>query len=231
MTALQDTLQSVREQITDGGPLYTETDFSHFIVEPFNSVSSLLVMIPSIYFLYKVRNNINDYHFLVYAVTLVMLGSIGSTLFHGLRSSRIYLMMDIVPIILLTLSLSIYFWLKLVKWWVMLLIIVPLLASRYFIFGNVPEPTAINISYAISGLMVLLPWCILLYKQRFKYWIKLLIIVLSFGAALYFRSIDLQSGDVLPMGTHFLWHVFAAIGTWFLLEYLYLFRKKEIKPY
>lgn len=226
---IRDTLQSVRRFITDGGPLYSETDFSQFIVEPFNSISSLLVMIPSVYFLHKLRHHIKDYRFLVYVIVLAMLGSTGSTLFHGLRTSRVFLMMDIVPIVLLTLSLSIYFWLKLVKWWVMLLIIVPLMASRFFIFGNVPEPTAINISYAISGLMVLLPWVIVLKRQHFKYRDRLLIILLSFGAALYFRSIDLQSGDILPMGTHFLWHVFAAVGTWFLLEYLYLFRKEEIK--
>ena len=226
---IQDTLQQVREQIIDGGPLYTETDFSHFIVEPWNALSSLLVMIPSIYFLSKVWHQKEQYKFLIYAIVLVMAGSVGSTLFHGLRSSQLFLLMDIIPIVLLTISLSVYFWLKLIKWYYMLLILIPLFASRFFFFGNVPEHTAINISYAISGITVLLPWIILLFKQNFKYWPKLLIIIVSFGLALYFRSVDGQSPEWLTMGTHFLWHVFSAIGVWFLIEYLYYYRKDELK--
>ncbi len=226
---IQDTIDWFNQRMPDGGPVYTETDPSHWIVEPWNAASSLLVMIPSIYFLLKVWSEREKFKFFIYSIVLVMLGSIGSTVFHGLRSSLVFLLMDILPIAILTISLSVYFWLKILpKWWYVLLILLPILFSRLLFFNVLPNHIAINVSYGISGFMVLLPLFILIFKTN-KFGLKEVILALLFFAiALFFRQVDPESREYVPIGTHFLWHVFSAFGTLYILIYLYNYRKKEL---
>jgi hypothetical protein len=39
----------------DGGPVYTETHPGQFIVEPWNAFTALLMLIPAIYWFYRIR--------------------------------------------------------------------------------------------------------------------------------------------------------------------------------
>jgi hypothetical protein len=48
--------------------------------------------------------------------------------------------------------------------------------------------------------------------------------------ALLFRQLDATEFSFLPMGTHFLWHVFSAVGAYFVLKYLYILREIDVKP-
>lgn len=120
---MQDTLQTTNwfdQRLADGGPLYTETNLDHFIAEPWNMVSSLLVIIPSLYILFLNKNN---WRF-----------------------------------------------------------------GSYIIFSTI-----------------------------------------LFAIALFFRQFDAHEPSLLPVGTHFLWHVFGAIGTFYILYYLYHYRDNKLK--
>ena len=117
-----DPKNSVRDwynhSLSDGGPIYTETNPDHWIVEPWNAISSLMIVIPAIIWLFKIRGQFKDYRFLIFAIPLMVLGGTGSTLFHAFRVSQFFLFMDVLPTAILTLSLSIYFWVKVFKrWW------------------------------------------------------------------------------------------------------------------
>ena len=211
--------------MADGGPVYMETDPGRILVEPWNSLSSLLMLLPALYWLWKIRREISNYGFMLFAIIMVILGGLGSAFFHGFRVSLIFLLMDIVPSAVLTLSLSIFFWLKILRsWWHIFLILVPAFGIRFLFWDGIPEHMAINLSYFITGVIIALPLLIILFKQQFRGWKIILLAVLSFVVALIFRQIDPVHITFLPMGSHFLWHSFSAVGTYFILNYLYIFQ-------
>jgi len=212
----------------DGGPIYTETAPDQFIVEPWNALSSLLYMLPALIWLWQLRKHYSQYKFIVFAGILIILGSLGSTLFHAFRASVFFLVMDVLPVAVLTLSLSVYFWHDVLKrWGYVILVIVPLFGVRFLIFNALPDNLAINLSYALTGIMVTLPLFILLFQKKLVKTDFVLYTVISFGLALLFREMDSWEFQLLPMGTHFLWHAFSGIGTWFILGFLYHYKNKK----
>lgn len=216
-------------RLTDGGPIYTETHPGQLIVEPWNALSSLLIVLPAVYWFFVIRKNRRHYKFMLYAIPLMILGGTGSTLFHAFRISRFFLFMDFVPTAILTLSLSIYFWIKVLnRWWYVLFVIVPTFMLRFLLFGRLPSHTAINVSYTLTGIIIGLPLLFLLFKTKFYKVNYVVITIATFIAAIIFRELDSEKIRFLPMGTHFLWHAFSGVGAWFMLAYLYSFRNREL---
>jgi len=227
----QDTIPNFHNQrMTDGGPIYAETGGNGFLVEPWNSLTSLLMLIPVIYWLFRIWKDAGSFKFMLYAIPLMALGGIGSALFHGFRASVVFLIMDIAPSAILTLSLAIYFWYKLLKrWYYVLILFIPMLMVRFMVFNLLPGHAAINVSYAITGLTILLPVPFLLYRMNYKGAWSIGLTLVSFGLALMFREADARAAIYFSIGTHFLWHVFSAVGSYFMLQYLYIFRKAELE--
>ncbi|MBC8485441.1 MAG: ceramidase domain-containing protein [Bacteroidetes bacterium] len=217
------------QRLPDNGPVYTETNTDNLIVEPWNAVSSLLIIIPAIYWMLRIRKDFGNFKFLFYCIFLMFICGTGSTLYHALRASKFFLYMDILPAATITLSISIYFWIKVFKkWWYVLFVIIPSLFTRSLFFRYLPQHTAINVSYAISGIITALPLVIILFKTGFYKVNYVIITIVLFILALIFREIDATQISFLPMGTHFLWHVFSGFGAYYILAYLYHFRKREI---
>ena len=223
---MQDTLVWKRYYTTlpDGGPFYTETDVDHFIVEPWNALSSLAIVIPAIYWAIRIRKNIKEDPFIAFCIPLLALGGIGSTLFHAFRTSPLLLIMDWLPIVILTFAVSLYLWHKVTKrWWLTALIGVVGLLIRFLLFRSAAfsHHTSINIGYVISGTMIFLPSFMVVMRTK---WYKAGMLVLSmtlFGLALFFREADASGLFDLPMGTHFLWHIASGVGALFLANYLH----------
>ncbi len=213
------------QQLPDGAPPYRETNLSFFIVEPWNAISSLTFLIPVIYWFYKLRGRYKEYLFISFAMPLLLLGGLGSTLFHAFRNSRYLLMMDVLPILVLTLCLSIYFWYHLVhKWEYTLVIISSFFLGNLLTWYYIPSPYSTNISYFIRGVMMFLPCTLLLYKTNFYGAFHIITAITLFILALVFRQLDSEIAFYgLPMGTHWLWHISTAVGAGFLAEYLFRF--------
>ena len=229
--SLKSELDWFNQRLQDGGPVYTETNLDHFIVEPWNALSSLLIVLPAIYWMFRVRKEFRDYKFLMYCIPLMILGGSGSTLFHAFRTSTFFLVMDVLPTAILTLSITIYFWIKVLpKWWYLFYIIVPSILLRFWIFSSddLPEFLAINLSYVMTGLLIGIPLLLIQLKTKFYKIIQVLTVILLFSGAIFFRGMDAQQINILPMGTHFLWHALTGFGAYFILYYLYYFRKKEL---
>lgn len=217
-------LQQLARQMlpTDGGQVYAETDMSRFIVEPWNAISSLFILFPAIYWGIKLRGKYLEYPFITFCIPLLFLGGLGSTLFHAFRSSRFLLLLDITPTAILTLALAIYFWVKVLpsRWW-----IIPVIGSgvglRIWIFQTMEGQASANASYAVSGIMLFIPTLLLLYKTKLAYSYFIFFSLGLFVLALIFRQTDNLQQNLLPMGTHFLWHILTGLGAFFLAEYLY----------
>lgn len=216
------------QAMQDGGPLYFETNPDHFIAEPWNAVSSLFIVIPAIIWVIRIKGNYRKYAFMVYCIILMIMGGTGSTIFHAFRASKIFLIMDVLPTAILSLSLGIYFWLKLIKNWLyVILLLFIFIVPRFLFFMNLPQHTAINLSYAFSGIFIGLPLVIIQVKTS-GYKISLVVAAISlFILALVFRETDTIPMAFFPMGTHFLWHVFSGLGAYFIFAYLYWFRIRE----
>ena len=218
------------QRMIDGGPVYAESGGDGFLAEPWNAMTSLLMLIPVIYWLIRIRREGGSYKFMYYAIPLMALGGIGSALFHGFRVSVFFLVLDVAPSALLTLSLAIYFWYKLLKkWYWVLLLFIPMVLIRFLVFNTLPDHAAINLSYFITGATILLPVPFLLHRMQYRGAWSIGLTLLSFGLALMFREADARAAMHFTIGTHFLWHVFSAIGGYFILQYLYIFRKVELE--
>lgn len=208
--------------LPDGGPLYTETDFTHTIVEPWNAVSSLAFLVPALLWAYRLRHVPRENAFLLYCACLLFIGGCGSTLYHAFRSSEALIVMDYLPMAIATLSISIYFWLSLFKnWYWILLIILPTFLLRYLVFPKLGHHNAINASYFLTGVLIFLPNIIFLIKNEWRHWHFAFFGLLAFAISLAFRQIDAWHPPLLPMGTHFLWHLFGALGCHFVAAYIF----------
>ena len=216
--------------VTDGGPVYHETTPGNFIIEPWNAFSSLVFLIPVILILIKLRGSYNKNKFLVYlCAPLLFTGGIGSFLYHAFRSAPWLMYMDVLPITLLTISLSMYFLIKVLKrLWVALIIILASIAIRFISFYVLQMQSAINVSYFITGLIIFIPAIFYLLQTSFIAANWLIVSVLLFSLALFFRFYDDLPEQFFSQGTHFLWHVFCAAGATSVGEYILKTRNKVL---
>ncbi len=88
---------------------------------------------------------------------------------------------------------------------------------------------AINFSYLITGIMIFLPGILFLQKTKYQFAGKLIWAVMLFLLALFFRRFDFEGMILLPMGTHWLWHVSCAAGAFMLGDYLYHLKIEQLK--
>lgn len=210
--------------VPDHGPIYKETtDLSLFIVEPWNAFSSLTFWIPAFLFLWQLRGRYNQHAFLVYfCLPLLILGGLGSTLFHAFRSSTWLLLMDALPIVIMVVGISIWMWLKvLTKKWLIAPILVVFVGltflAQYFLSGQ----DRISAGYFVRGTMLLLPFFLFLRKTAFRNASLLIFTTLFLVLALTFRFVDEKTDFAfMPWGTHWLWHVSTAFAAYFLGEYI-----------
>ncbi|MEO1448633.1 MAG: hypothetical protein AAFV07_03845 [Bacteroidota bacterium] len=211
-------------QLPDGGPRYTETDLSQWIVEPWNGVSAIIFLGIVMYWAFKLRGQFRQYLFLGISTVVLGIGGLGGTIYHLFRVSAVYLYMDWVPILLLCMATSIYFFILGMggKWHLPVIIWVLVAGSQVVMFNMdwIPERYAVNINYATMALMVLIPTFLVLRRFHLKGWYWIVLALVAFCLALFFRIAD--PWGWLPMGTHFLWHVFGAIACGAMFQYVYV---------
>ena len=218
----------LQEILLDGGATYAETNFDYWIVEPWNAISSLSFLIPVFYWLRKLKGKYTEYPFLSYCMPLLFLGGVGSTLFHAFRASPFFLLLDVLPILMLTASLSIFFWVKILpKWWYIFFLIAPYFLIQHFILNYIPLPYSINLAYLLRGFTMFLPAFLWIQSLNFKFVEFLGLAILYFVLALCFRYFDNFFAQWMYMGSHWLWHISTSIGSFYLAEFLYRIEKMQ----
>ena len=217
--------------IDDFGPLYTETNIDNLIKEPYNAASNILFLLIVIYWLNKTKFQVKKYPFLVSSQLILLIGFIGGTIYHATRSHDIWLILDFVPIIILALAAAIRFW-QLYTGKLYLGILLPLVISiipRATMFQlELEKHLRIGIGYLTIALSILIPAYLIAVK--FKISTKNLnLAVIFFLIALTCRTLDLSIADYLPMGSHFLWHIFGAFSVFFLFNFLYQLNRESLE--
>ncbi len=219
----------------DVGPVYVETDMSRTVVEPFNALSAMLFLAIFAYWTVRLWGRWRKYPFLVGCLPLMLIGGVGGTVYHAFRGHRAWLFMDWVPIVILCFATSIFLWTRVLKRWWAVVIIFPLVFGIQFAGFNLaragwfPFRHMITVSYTMMATIIALPAAVVLWRTRGLAWGWVSAAVVAFLLAIWSRSADASAvageanspGDWLPMGTHFLWHVFGAVAAWLASMYVY----------
>ncbi len=208
------------ELLEDGGPRYFETDLSMPVVEPWNMASAAVFMIIVIWWLYTLRGRFGKHKFVSIALPILAVGGIGGTLYHGFRVSKFFLVMDWLPILILTLMATyLFIYITTKKRWLALGLIVLAAIAHEAIHYFIRPSIANNLAYTLLGLTVLIPLIVVVFRSNGRYGVWVVLALLTFCFALLFRVLDPQGW--LPMGTHFLWHLFGAMACHFMFVYIF----------
>lgn len=216
--------------VGDSGPIYKETILGRLPVEPYNTASNLLFLFIIIYWTIKIYPQFSKYRFIVYFLIALFIGYVGGTIYHGTRSHEIWLLMDWVPIFILSVSGVVYFFRKLGVHWLIMLLLVAFPFVLMFSLDFVPNlslPIRHLIEYSSLALVILLPIFFYLRKTNWLFKGRILMGLFLFCIAIFFRTIDDTefSNALFPMGTHFLWHIFGSLAVHSIISYLYLVKK------
>lgn len=216
----------LREEVkylADGGPVYQETNLEAFIVEPWNTASAAIFMGIALYWLIKLKGNYQNYLFLSVSMVILGIGGFGGALYHGLRTSFLFLMMDVLPILGLGLAASAFLWSRLLKKPWKTVSVLSLFVIVHIVLHSLPDGNQdllASLGYVNIGLMILIPLVGVLMKTKFRYGWFVIAALLFFALALTFRVMDFNE-QLLYMGTHWLWHIFGALTAFVLTHYFY----------
>ena len=214
------------------GPTYCETPETVtgiFPVEPWNAISSGVIVLFGIASLFLVMRRSPRAIELYAASALLILNGIGSILWHGLRT-RWALNFDVIPALIFVLMVA-FLWARRVApgWQVAvagaLLVLVPV-AVR-FLAPELPMVFRLGSSILVVALLAL--WLIARsFAISRQAALTGALALTSAITALTFRSIDPFSCDEVAMGTHFLWHVFLSAAAFLCM--LTVVRLREVRP-
>ena len=198
---------------------YCERIGNEFYSEPFNALSNIAFFV-SAFFIYKLlkKHAIKSFGYW-FLFTLLVLGSIGSLLWHSFRNP-LTLSLDAVPIFIFFFTF-VYLLLEQLtrskrKALILLVsfFILQVLASYVF-------PTFLNgsIRHVVNGIAFLgiVVW---LYKKYANFSRHLPVAFLLYILAILLRSIDNSVCSIFPVGTHFMWHVLNAAAAYFAIRAL-----------
>lgn len=200
--------------------LYCERASNGFATEPLNTLSNFIYFIVGLQFL-RSRKGTKDDHFLTFLGFLAVLIGAGSTLFHilAVNWSRYA---DVIPIwafvvLYILYALRNFFSLP---WTQALSALLAIVILSYVSLANVPFSVYVGTHGSVEylpALVAAIAFSLLLFLRGHQAWQRLAAGSLSLAAALIFRTIDLTYCQEIPIGTHFLWHIFTGIAIFFLL--------------
>ncbi|MFL5341720.1 MAG: hypothetical protein ACJ8F7_16365 [Gemmataceae bacterium] len=218
-------------KLPDGGPRYTETNLDNFIREPWNAVTALVFVVIVIVWAVRLYGRYRQHPFLIMCLPILLAGGIGGAIYHGFRRWPVMLWLDVVPIGLLVVLGSIYLWIRLrPKWWHIVILVVAVGLSPVPFLVAVERHIAIVLNYIVLALMILVPVGLVLVRTRFRHANLIWLTLVCFGFSILFRFLDPLSRPVLPMGSHWLWHLGGAVTTMVLSEYFYRIEVEPIAP-
>ncbi len=208
----------------DHGPVYAETLAGRFPVEPWSTYSNLIFLLVIIYWAWK--TGLKGPWIIVLCLPIMFVGFIGGTAYHATRSSNVWLVMDYMPILFLSLIASIYFWNMLTSRmaWAFMIVASLFIVSRYLILRAefLERGLRINAFYSMLAAAIILPALLVSMKRGWKGAGTLAAAVAAFMGAVLCRYYDGAAGrSFLPMGSHFLWHLLGGVSVFLVMQYLF----------
>jgi hypothetical protein len=220
-------------QLLDRGPRYTETPADPYapgapsIAEPWNMVTASFFAIIAVAWLWRLRGRYLAFPFLLTCLPILLVGGVGGTLYHGLRTRQLYFFLDVIPIQVLALMGAVFLAVRLWRgagWLYLLGAIFLNLGVGALLFKLVAPQSrqlAVNLNYASIAVVVVLPMVFVLIRTKFRHVGLVAAALISFAIAWFFRLVDQYLGPYMAMGSHWLWHTFGAISVALLIEFFF----------
>lgn len=215
----------------DYGPIYKETLYGRWPVEPYNTVTTLLFLLVVLYWAWKIGRNYREHILIAIVLPVIGMGFIGGFLYHSLRDNYAWLLLDWVPIIIAANIAAVYFWRTFIKSWILafLLTYSPLVVIHIFIRTTKMDINFLSVSYSVLAISVIMPILLYVFSKSRPGISRFIYAIICVVAAIALRTLDRnQMMDFLPMGSHFLWHTFGALTCYFLIGYVYA-QKPQLK--
>ncbi len=206
------------------GPIYCETGHAiGFLAEPVNAATSIIPLIAAAAILFYIyRHNVQVWYLHLLALLLTLTG-IGSFLWHGLRTPWA-LSLDILPGLAALLLFGFAWALELKNRWFGYGIIAGLLGLQMLFALLIPPGSGPFFLVSIFSAVVVVGFLLTFFtfqRGRVLGWFGTLVLGLALTGAV-FRTVDLFVCNVIPFGTHFLWHAFLSlavfVGALFLMR-------------
>jgi hypothetical protein len=196
------------------GPTYCETlsaTSGAFPVEPFNTVSNGVIVLFGLAALYLVRKRTPQAYDLYVLSALLVATGIGSGLWHGLRDGwwlRFEVNAGLLFLFGVALCWSRRLWSSVGALLFLVAFGVAFIFSRQYlgIFGQ--RWVAVAPAVVLFG-SILATQTVILSKKAALLGVAAMVLSLT---ALGFRTYDITACEYLPMGTHWLWHMFNSAG-------------------
>jgi len=208
----------------DHGPLYRETFAAAFPAEPWNTASNVVFLLIVMHFLRHTRCDWRRYPMIVLSLPILFTGFASGTVYHATRSHQIWLILDYMPIVILGIAGSYFFWRQLSSFWIAPFLVLGglVLSGRLHSMLSGPRSLHISLGYCMVALNILVPAVINSGRNKWRGVGLLSIAAVSFAAAVFFRQWDMQSPlSVFPMGTHFLWHIFGGASAFAIMLHIF----------
>lgn len=204
----------------DHGPIYFESDFTQFPVEPWATWSEFLFLAVILYWAWKIRRHPRLHAFIAFSLPLLFIQFVGATVYHATRSHVFWMLMDVLPLYAVCLAAAGYFWLRagMSRLWVVPAVLVfPALAwgAQRVLLGHYSALLTYSGYFAALALPALAAGLGLTGDRRLLAPGALLCLALALTA----RTLDPLG--LLPMGTHWLWHGFGALAIHLLIATAY----------
>lgn len=227
-----DSLYHLHHEMAPNPPWYYEYHSNCLINEPWNAISSIFFFVPVIYWVWRLRGEYRENKIIVWILPFLFLNGLGSTLFHAFRDIRWFIALDVIPALILSLMVAVFFWTYILKKWYWGLLMVLALMTLSFMAFYISEKTGanrslgVNVSYFLRGMVIFLPAIFILIKTKWHKWHLLFSTMVLLSLALLARTLDRPPQpnifeDFLPQGSHFLWHIFSALAVFTLGYYIY----------
>ena len=224
--------------MTPHGPFYCETGHPWlFMAEPVNTITNAFIILAAIFaVMYVRRSRVGISADLVVLLFLLFAVGIGSTLWHGLRTSWA-LQLDWIPGVLFLLFLS-GFWFRALFGVVAgvfgpLVMLAAAVGSVVLTFRltNGDVTRAVMFAPAFATIAIIGTGMALATNRKYgAREASLAAIILLFAvSAAVFRSIDLLVCPFIPFGTHFLWHVCLSTSSYLGIVLLVRMKKESKK--
>ena len=221
------------EVLADGCTPNAETILGRFPVEPINTLTSFGFLFIIIYWTFKTKFKITLYPVIVITMPLLACAFIGSTMHHALRNDRIWHTIDMLGIFYAVIVTCVYYWYRVTSSWLksaFLVISIPIIFRIFLSSISLPVMISVSVVFVVLAVALLIPITIHCILNNHKNINLLIIAVLTFIIALVFRQTDNFLIGIIPFGTHFLWHVFAMISVFYLLQYTFLTDQERNYP-
>ena len=165
-----------------------------------------------------------------WSLPILFVGYVGGTVYHATRSHPLWLIMDFMPIIILVVMISVFFWKRIfAEYWKIALSIVGLIfLPRMLLLALFDRASEmISLGYLFMGLPIIAPILIHEYRHQWRDMLWAGVSFMTLFAAVMFRMSDTQPSvvEVFPMGTHWLWHLFGGLTCHIIISYLYMSEK------